>query len=52
MASTTQAYSDEGYREWLRSAGLPEIERHPCLTGRSEALDAGLFVIVAGARRS
>ncbi|MCG8589863.1 MAG: methyltransferase domain-containing protein [Proteobacteria bacterium] len=49
LASTTQAYSAEAYRELLSESGLVERERYPCLTGRSKPVDPGLFVIVAAA---
>ena len=49
FASTTQAYDSEGYGELLRDAGLVELERYPCLTGRSSVVDPSLSVILAAA---
>ena len=49
FASTTQAYNSEAYSELLKEAGLVELERYPCLTGRSSAVDPALCVILAEA---
>ncbi len=47
LASTTQSYTSQSYSELLAAAGLVELERYPCLTGRSCAVDPALFVILA-----
>ena len=47
--STTQAYSDAEYLEFLQAAGFAKTERHASLEGSSGEGDEGLFVLAARA---
>lgn len=47
-AASTQAYTDEEYREILLTSGFSEVARHPSLTGLLDP--AGEFVVFVGRR--
>jgi SAM-dependent methyltransferase len=44
--NTTQAYEDDQFIDFLRSAGFKSIEIHPSLTGSQEQQLDGMFVII------
>jgi len=46
-ASSTQAYTDDGYRALLAAAGFPHTTFHPSLRGEPDRSQADLYVIVA-----
>jgi SAM-dependent methyltransferase len=50
-ASTTQAYTDEGYRALLRECGFGEIAVLPALSGDAADATADLLVLVARRER-
>ena len=45
-AGSTQAYSDEEYRELLEECGFPDVEFHPSLTGEPD-FESDLMVLVS-----
>ena len=46
-AATIQAYSDDEYRDMLRSAGFAEVSRRPSLESAETAREPALFALVA-----
>lgn len=46
-ASTTQAYTDQAYRDMLHSSGFGEIQRYTSLSGDVAESENGLYVLVA-----
>lgn len=46
-ASSTQAYSEDQFREILRNAGFDKVSIHPSLTGKPSPGQNEMFVIVA-----
>ena len=46
-ASSTQAYTDEGYRSLLAGAGFRDATFHPSLQGEPDRSQADFLVIVA-----
>jgi SAM-dependent methyltransferase len=46
-ASSTQAYSEDQFREILRNAGFDKVYIHPSLTGKPSPAQNEMFVIVA-----
>ncbi len=47
--STTQAYSDAEYLDFLQAAGFAKTEKHASLEGSAGERDGGLFVLAARA---
>jgi hypothetical protein len=45
-ASSTQAYTEPGYRTLLEERGFREVVFHLSLTGKLDALQEGMFVIL------
>lgn len=44
--STTQAYSDQRYREMLQSSGFEDVQRYASLSGDTAEAEEGLHVLV------